>query len=386
MSILDSARRSTAGFIDAHSHLRATSYSEHGIGGASLEEGLLRMTAMTAVNVEDDAFVACSELIQKGVTGVQVMFHTFGDSDAYLEALDATIVGVRRSGIRALIILGTTDQAEYFPPTCEPGPELAELTRDPRRLTADEFGGVVTRATAQYRDITFGVGPVGPQWCSDALLHAIGDISQQGYRVHSHAAESISQRSWAGDLVERLERARLLGPQTSLAHGVWLTENELHLLADRGVSLVTCPLSNHLLSAGTADIAAWRATGVSFGVGLDSADRTATPMAVATRAMNATDAEHALTVGGTRATGVDSSSDLVEWADGTMAAPKRVMIAGIDRVVDGLLVNDDEVEQARGRIGESMRRGGPERARRHQLLDALMPTYLETVRRAVDAR
>ncbi len=382
----ETTRRSTAGFIDAHSHLRATSYAEHGIGGATLEEGLLRMTAMTSVDIEDDAFVACCELIAKGVTGVQVMFHTFGDGDDYLEALDATLAGVRRSGIRALIVLGTTDQAEYFPPTSVAPAGLESVAQAPRRLSADVFAGVVAQATQQYPDITFGVGPVGPQWCSDALLHAIGEISQQGYRVHSHAAESVSQRSWAGDLITRLERAGLLGPQTSLAHGVWLTDVELHLLADLGVSLVTCPLSNHLLSAGTANVSGWRAAGVSFGVGLDSADRAATPMSVALRALTATDAEHALTVGGTRATGVDSSLDRVEWTDDGLEVPHTVIIEGVERVADSSLVNRHEVDEARNRIAEAMLRDAAERARRHAVLDDLMPIYLETVRRAVDAR
>ncbi len=383
MTTLSSTPRITAGFVDAHSHLRATSYSQHGIGGASLEEGLLRMSAMTTVDARDDAFVACSELIEKGVTGVQVMFHTFGDADEYLEALDSLVAGIARSGIGALIVLGTTDQAEFFPLGCEPGLALADLVGVPRRLTPSEFGRVVERATSQYPDVAFGVGPVGPQWCSDELLHAIGELAKQGYRVHSHVAESSSQRAWAGDLVARLERARLLGPHTSLAHAVWLTDDELRLLADRGTSLVTCPLSNQLLSAGTANVTRWQAAGVSFGVGMDSADRTATPMSVAQHALSFQDAEHALTIGGARATGLDCSSDEVDWSAGDLETPRRVVIGGRERLADGALVDLAEVDQARGRIAEAMLRDAPRRAIRHRALDTLMPEYLETVRRGL---
>lgn len=385
MTQLSARRRSTAGLIDAHSHLRATSYAEHGVGGSTLEEGLLRMSAMTAVDLTDDAFVACSELIEKGVTGVQVMFHTFGDPDAYLEALQAMVAGVRRSGIRALIVLGTTDQAEFLPPGCDPGPALADIARAPRRLTPDEYGATVARATSLYPDMTFGVGPVGPQWCSDALLQTIGDIHGQGYRVHTHFAESSRQRSWAGDLMARLKRARLLGPRTSLAHAVWVTDDELRALADLGVSLVTCPLSNHLLSAGSARVAQWKAAGVRVAVGLDSADRTANPLSVATRALSTADAEWALTVGGALATGIDSSVDAVEWMDDTLASPNRVVVGGVDRLVDGHLVDLAAVDEARRRIAESLLRDASGRAGRHRALDAIMPQYLETVRGAIDA-
>ena len=377
--------RSTPGLIDAHSHLRATSYAEHDIRGQSLEEGLLRMTAMTAVDVEDDTFVACSELIEKGVTGVQVMFHTFGDPDAYREALGATITGVRRSGIRAAIILGATDQAEFLPLNADSVPALADIARAPRRLTPDEFGLVVERSASQYSDLALGIGPVGPQWCSDELLHTIGEISQQGYRVHSHFAESKSQRSWAGDLLGRMAKARLLSPGTSLAHAVWVNDDELRLLADFGVSLVTCPLSNSLLSAGTANVARWRAAGVTLAVGMDSADRTATPMSVARRAFTAQDAELALTVGGARATGIDSTSDRVDWLDDGLETPERVVISGVERVVNGRLVNAVEVDEARRRIAATMSRDAPARVNRHLALDALTPEYLEVVRRAVNA-
>ena len=378
--------RETVGFIDAHSHLRSTSYSDHGIAGESLEESLLRMSAMTSVDIEDDVFVACSELIEKGVTGVQAMFHTFGDPDDYELALDATIAGVRRSGIRALIVLGTTDQAEFLPPQFDPTLELPELSLHLRRLTANEFGDVVERSSTRYPETTFGVGPVGPQWCSDPLLHTIGDISRQGFRVHSHFAESRAQRQWAGDLFGRMKQADLLGPHTSLAHAVWLTDEEEVQLADLGVSLVTCPLSNHLLNAGRADVSGWQSAGIRFGVGLDSADCTATPMAVAGRVLTPADAEHALTIGGHQATGIDSRHDRVIWADADATMPDSVAIAGIERVVNGRLVNHAEVDEARARISAAMRRDSPERAHRHQILDRIMPHYLKTIREATGDR
>jgi 5-methylthioadenosine/S-adenosylhomocysteine deaminase len=376
----------TPGFIDAHSHLRSTSYHEHGVRGQTLEEALLRMTAMTAVNIENDVFVACSELMTKGVTGVQMMFHTFGDPDDYLQALDQTIKGIRRSGIRALVVLGSTDSAEFAPPGVEMAGLVPGFSLPTRRLTQDEFGDAVSTALTNYPDVTFGVGPVGPQWCTDSLLHSIGEISQQGLRVHSHFAESEAQRYWAGDLFSRMAQAKLLGPQTSLAHAVWLTESEMDELCDLGVSLVTCPLSNHLLRAGTANVSAWQDKKLSFGVGLDSADRDQTPMSVATRALSPNDALLALTSGGFAATGISTEGDEVVWSDDTLYAPQSVTVDGHQRVVDGILVNHEEVDTARQEVAESMRRDSAARQERHHTLDTMMSQYLTVISGATRER
>jgi 5-methylthioadenosine/S-adenosylhomocysteine deaminase len=378
--------RVTPGFIDAHSHLRSTSYHEHGIRGESLEEALLRMTAMTGVDIADDVFVACSELIAKGVTGVQMMFHTFGDPDDYLHALDQTVSGITRSGIRALVVLGTTDSAEFIPPGVKQESLLPDFSAPSRKLSPQEFGDVVERARGDYPQVNFGVGPVGPQWCTDTLLNTIGEIRHQNLRVHSHFAESQAQRHWAGDLLARMRQARLLGPQTSLAHAVWLEDSEMEELRELGVTLVTCPLSNHLLRAGTADVASWKERGISFGVGLDSADRDATPMAVATRAVSPDDAVLALTVGGSSASGLDTTADRVEWSNDTLETPRSVSINGQPVVVDGLLTTDDDVNRAREKIAERMLADEASREKRHQILDGHMTKYLKAIAQVIHER
>jgi 5-methylthioadenosine/S-adenosylhomocysteine deaminase len=378
--------RVTPGFIDAHSHLRSTSYHEHGVRGVNLEESLLRMTAMTAVDIADDVFVACSELIAQGVTGVQMMFHTFGDPDDYRQTLDHTVKGIRRSGIRALVVLGTTDSAEFVPPGLDPEGLIPDFSLPARRLTQVEFGDVVERAVADYPDVSFGVGPVGPQWCTDPLLNTIAEISQQGFRVHTHFAESEVQRHWAGDLLVRMRAARLLGPKTSLAHAVWLQDSEMDELRDLGVSLVTCPLSNHLLRAGLADVEAWQRRGIPFGVGLDSADRDATPMAVATRAVSRDDAVLALTLGGQSASGLDTTADRVEWSSDTLETPLSVSINGHHVVVDGQLTTGEDVNRAREKISERMLADEASRETRHQILHGHMPTYLRAIAEVMHER
>ena len=42
----------------------------------------------------------------------------------------------------------------------------------------------------------------------------------------------------------------LLGPSTVLAHGVWLDDDELELIAERGATVVTNPVANMKLAVG----------------------------------------------------------------------------------------------------------------------------------------
>lgn len=68
---------------------------------------------------------------------------------------------------------------------------------------------------------------------------------------------------------ELLDRAGLLGAGTIAAHGCWLTEAELGLLAERGTTVVTNPVSNLKLASGTFPWDQARAAGVAVGLGTD---------------------------------------------------------------------------------------------------------------------
>ena len=67
-----------------------------------------------------------------------------------------------------------------------------------------------------------------------------------------------------------LDRLGLLGPRTLLAHGVWLDDAELELIAARGATVVTNPVANLKLAVGRAfPYLATREAGVHVGLGTD---------------------------------------------------------------------------------------------------------------------
>lgn len=61
------------------------------------------------------------------------------------------------------------------------------------------------------------------------------------------------------------------GPRTLAAHGVWLTANDIRILAMRHVGLSHNPESNMKLASGTAPVVQMRAAGMRVGLGTDGA-------------------------------------------------------------------------------------------------------------------
>lgn len=138
--------KTSGGFVDAHSHLRSTPLADFGVGGSCLEEAILRMNAMSAVDVEHDSFLACSDLISAGVTGVQFIFHTFGPSQQYLETLEKSLNGIRKSGIRARVILAIADQYEFFPSNVRNPVDLPNFVQTGPRMKPVDFLELIENA------------------------------------------------------------------------------------------------------------------------------------------------------------------------------------------------------------------------------------------------
>ncbi|HKB11071.1 MAG TPA: amidohydrolase [Vicinamibacterales bacterium] len=124
-----------------------------------------------------------------------------------------------------------------------------------------------------------------------------------------------------------LESIGFWGPKTLAAHGVWVTDEDIEILARRGVGIAHNPESNMKLASGAAPISKYLAAGVHVGLGTDGAAsnndldmfeamRQASFLAkLSTRDPTAVSAKTALdlaTIGGARALGMEQQIGSLE--------------------------------------------------------------------------
>jgi len=149
--------------------------------------------------------------------------------------------------------------------------------RRPFRSWAEVVALIEQAAKFEHDFFRVQYHPIGPQWVDDETLAAIAKASAAtGRGVHLHLFETLQQREWADaaypdGLVCYLDEIGLLSPRLSIAHGVWLRDEECELLGRRGVILSVNPSSNLRLRSGVPAPSACRATGLAMGVGLDGA-------------------------------------------------------------------------------------------------------------------
>lgn len=123
--------------------------------------------------------------------------------------------------------------------------------------------------------ISVAVEPHAVYTCSPELLYACRDIAED-FRVPMiiHLSESQDEVNQVKELyglspVDHLEQLELLSPQLIADHCVVLTEEEMDILAERGVRVVHNNESNMKLANGVAPVAKLLERGVPVGLGTD---------------------------------------------------------------------------------------------------------------------
>jgi len=112
---------------------------------------------------------------------------------------------------------------------------------------------------------------------NEKIVRQLADYNREmNARMQVHVSETkdeveaCKQRHGGRTPVEYLEAAGLFDQPTIAAHCVWLEGEDFDILAERGVSVASCPVSNAKLSSGVANIPKMLAKGINVGIGTDS--------------------------------------------------------------------------------------------------------------------
>ncbi|WP_164010100.1 5'-deoxyadenosine deaminase [Pyxidicoccus trucidator] len=114
--------------------------------------------------------------------------------------------------------------------------------------------------------------------CTPELLREVAKLAHQhGVRIHTHASENAKEteavRQYTGgqDNVAFFHKVGLTGPHVTLAHCVWLSQEEQDILRESRTVVCHCPGSNLKLASGIAKVPELLEAGVSVALGSDGA-------------------------------------------------------------------------------------------------------------------
>ncbi|MDR1357568.1 MAG: amidohydrolase [Tannerellaceae bacterium] len=242
------------GLINAHTHAAMTLL--RGIGDDMplmrwLEEKIWPNEALlTHEDVYWGARLACLEMIKSGTTAFL---------DGYYK-LHATAEAVEEMGVRGVLSCACFDR--FDPVEAERG------KREVQKL----FAGT----DSLHPRIKFALGPHAIYTVSGPLLQWINAFAQErGLAIQIHLAETEGEvagsiKRFGCTPVRHLHRLGALSPRLSIAHGLYVDDEEIRILADNGVKVVHNPASNmKLASGGNFRFVQMRKAGITVGLGTD---------------------------------------------------------------------------------------------------------------------
>lgn len=274
------------GLVNAHTH--SPENAMRGLGdGLTLEPWLATLMARGGVFTPEEHYWAslasAAEILLSG--GTSVIDHLVmtpisaegfdGSMRAYrdsgirggvaplLNSDDATVLlaqqlGIDVAGVRALM----PEQVPQLPVA-----EMLARTEDAMRRWHGAEGG---------RLHLLG-GAAGVQWADHELLGGMADLTRRyATTMQLHLVETRIQAASCKlrdgrSAARTLDELGALWEGISLAHCVWIDEDDIGLIADRGAVVVHNPAANQRLRSGRAPIAALLEAGATVGIGTDGA-------------------------------------------------------------------------------------------------------------------
>ena len=246
------------GLVNGHSHAAMTLL--RGVADdLALMDWLQNYIFPAEVQFVDAEFVrigtelACWEMIRGGTTTFVDMYYY---PDVIAEVVD-------RCGLRAYVSATVIDQRS---PDAESAADSLAKGRD----FVDRWKGVSDRITPIF-------GPHANYTLNAEQLAATrAAANDAGVPVSIHMSESpfevqYSRDNYGTTTIELMESIGFLDGPTIGAHVVWPTEDEIPILAERGVGVIHNPTSNMKIASGVAPVPAMLEAGVNVGLGTDGA-------------------------------------------------------------------------------------------------------------------
>jgi 5-methylthioadenosine/S-adenosylhomocysteine deaminase len=212
-----------------------------------------------------------------------VLDHFAGNAACRFMGAGAAVQAMRDLGLRHVAALTITDK--NYEDTIPLGATAATLGDEIKRMSAnetkntkawlDECEEFIETFHAPEKLTTACPGPSAVQRCTDELLGGAAAIAaKEKLPVHIHLAETKAQAVqgmtlYGHSLLRHLESLGIVGANLSCAHSIWIEEEDVALLAQRGATPVHNPASNLRIGSGLAKVKEFLAAGANVALGTD---------------------------------------------------------------------------------------------------------------------
>ena len=210
----------------------------------------------------EDSYVsgqlACLEMIKHGTTA-------FADSGGVY--MDRVADAVVESGMRAAIAKSTMDMGNAITGA------MKETAKEAVAHTRELYKGYQGAGDGRV-DIWFAIRQV--MTCSQDLIAMVRDAAEELHTgIHAHLCEhkdevSFCLQNYKLRPAQFLESMGVLGPNLLTAHNVMLSDEDIALMAERGVKVIHCPRAN-LANHGFPKAPQILQAGLQVGLGCDGA-------------------------------------------------------------------------------------------------------------------
>lgn len=261
------------GLINTHHHMYQTlTRNLPGAQDSELFDWLVTLYPVWAELSDEavyvSALIAMAEMVLTGCTTTTDHLYIFpGDCTLDAEIRAATELGVRFHPTRGSMSLGKSKGG--LPPDHVVEDEEAIL-RDCRRVIERYHD------PRPYSMVRMGLAPCSPFSVTNDLMRESASMARSFDKVmlHTHVAETLDEERFCLEKfgvrpAELMHKLGWTGPDVWWAHAIWLSDDEIQMLAETGTGVAHCPTSNMRLGSGIAKVREMRQAGVKVGIAVD---------------------------------------------------------------------------------------------------------------------
>lgn len=245
------------GLVNTHTHLAMSIFR-----GYKTDRKLMDWLENAIFPVEDklepediywNSYLSCLEMIKSGTTTCNDMY--FG--------MNKTVEAINATGLRAVVAWCIKDDSIK---------DKVEKTREYAKIYNSD----------KNSKIKIYVSADAPHTCNPDTIKLCVDLAKElNTGLHIHLAETIDEESkiksrYNKRSTEYLNDLDVFDVPVVLAHGIYVSDNDIEILKNIRGGISHNPISNCKLSSGICDVVKLRKNGINIGLGTDGIGSTTT--------------------------------------------------------------------------------------------------------------